>query len=103
MIHDVNSDLDTENMISTIKTFLGGPIATLDEKVDQFEDAVKVHKETTEKTIEEVRNKLDKSTEKLGKMVEKVEALTVNCAQTANGVYVLLTVFEVITKNNQIY
>jgi hypothetical protein len=86
MIHDVNSDLDTENVISTIKTFLGGPIATLDKKVDQFEDTVKAHKETTEKTIEEVCNKLDESTEKLGKMVEKVEALTANCMQTANGV-----------------
>jgi hypothetical protein len=86
MIHDVNSDLDTENVISTIKTFLGGPITTLDEKVDQFKDTVKVHKETTEKTIEEVHNKLDKSTEKLGNMVEKVEALTANCVQTRNGV-----------------
>jgi hypothetical protein len=86
MIHDVNSDLDTENVISTIKTFLGGPITTLDEKVDQFEDAVKAHKETTEKMIEEVCNKLDESTEKLGKIVEKVEALTANCMQTGNEV-----------------
>jgi hypothetical protein len=80
LVHEVDEDIDTGNIIMKIQDLMGGPIAALEEKVDQLEDMTKKQKEEIEKVIGEVSEKLKESTEKLGKMVEKAE--TISTVQT---------------------
>jgi len=80
LVHEVDKDIDTVNIIMKIQGLMGGLVATLEEKVDQLEDTTKKQKEEIEKVIEEVSDKLRESTEKLGKAVEKAE--TISIAQT---------------------
>jgi gas vesicle protein len=80
LVHEVDKDIDTGNIITKIQDLMGGSIAALEEKVDQLEDTTKKQKEEIEKVIGEVSEKIKESTEKLGKTVEKAE--TISTAQT---------------------
>lgn len=58
MINEVNNDIDTEKIIDKMKSLMGGPVATLDEKVDVLADMMDSHKMELKKLVEKVCNNL---------------------------------------------
>ncbi|KAG2757768.1 hypothetical protein P692DRAFT_201858760 [Suillus brevipes Sb2] len=76
MINEVDKEIDTEHIIDKTKALMGGPVATLDEKVDALADMMDSHRAELEKLVVEVRNNLQTSTEGLEKMVENATEVT---------------------------
>ncbi|KAG2339216.1 hypothetical protein BDR05DRAFT_951284 [Suillus weaverae] len=53
VIYEAQKDINIEHIADKVKALLGGPIATLDEKVDQLEDILVKYKREMEKVITE--------------------------------------------------
>ncbi|KIK35979.1 hypothetical protein CY34DRAFT_781156, partial [Suillus luteus UH-Slu-Lm8-n1] len=69
VIYEAQKDINIEHVTDKVKALLGGPVATLDEKVDQLEDVIVKHRREMEKTVTEVRENIQSS------MVELVKAV----------------------------
>lgn len=75
IIQEVDTEIDTENIIEKVKALIGGPIATLDEKVETLTETIDAQKKTLE-SITEVRTNLKTSAEDLEKIAGNMKSTT---------------------------
>ncbi|KAG2755641.1 hypothetical protein P692DRAFT_20717129, partial [Suillus brevipes Sb2] len=73
IIQEVNMEINTENIIEKIKALIGGPIATLDEKVETLTETIDAQQKTLE-SMTEVRTNLKSSAEDLGKIAGNMKS-----------------------------
>jgi gas vesicle protein len=91
IIYEAQKDIDTEHIMEKVKALMGGPVATLDEKVDELEDVLAKYKREMEKTVKEVRDNIQTSIEELVKAAKDTSAsvsphpLTTSDAPGSNG------------------
>lgn len=67
ILNKIEQTIDTNNIIDKLSALLGGPIATLDEKVNAFADLAESHTAALEKTVTEVSKQLADSIAGIGK------------------------------------
>lgn len=66
-VHEAHQNIDTESIITKTHALMGGPVATLDEKVETLENLLEKHKKEMEETASEVRKTVQTS---LAELVE---------------------------------
>ncbi|KAG2739819.1 hypothetical protein P692DRAFT_20754869, partial [Suillus brevipes Sb2] len=67
IIQEVDMETNTENIIEKVKALIGGPIVTLDEKVETLTETIDAQQKTLE-SMTEVCTNLKSSVEDLGKI-----------------------------------
>ncbi|KAG2742527.1 hypothetical protein P692DRAFT_20673938, partial [Suillus brevipes Sb2] len=71
ILNEIEQTIDTNNIIDKLSALLGGPVATLDEKVGTLANLAESHATALEKTVTEVSKQLAESIVDIGKAVEK--------------------------------
>ncbi|KAG1718726.1 hypothetical protein EDD22DRAFT_963688 [Suillus occidentalis] len=71
ILNEIEQTIDTNNIIDKLSALLGGPVATLDEKVDTLANLAESHATALEKTVTEVSKQLAESIVDIGKVAEK--------------------------------
>ncbi|KAG1765682.1 hypothetical protein EDD22DRAFT_950984 [Suillus occidentalis] len=84
IIYEAQKDIDMEHIIEKVKELMGGPVATLDEKVDELEDVLAKYKLEMEKTVKEVRDNIQTSVEELVKAAKDTSASVLPHPQTTS-------------------
>ncbi|KAG1832875.1 hypothetical protein DFJ58DRAFT_750333 [Suillus subalutaceus] len=82
--HEVQKNINAEEIIEKVGALMGGPVATLDEKVEAFEEVLEKYKSEMEKVITEVRTNFQTSTEELVKAAKSASTSVPQSGQTTD-------------------
>ncbi|KAG1851878.1 hypothetical protein DFJ58DRAFT_746220 [Suillus subalutaceus] len=86
IIYEVQKDIDTEHIIEKVKALMGGPVATLDEKVDALEDVLVKYNKEMEKTVTEGHDNIQTTVEELAKAAKSASANPPRHSQTTSDI-----------------
>lgn len=86
IIYEVQKDIDMKHIIEKVKVLMGGPVATLDEKVDELEDVLVKYKREMEKMVKEVRDSIQTSVVELVRAAKDASASILQHLQITSDV-----------------
>jgi hypothetical protein len=67
---EIDHKIDVTNIVKKVQALMGGPVATLDEKVDELEKMIEKHRTTLEHTTSEISKHLNSTALKLSQITE---------------------------------
>jgi hypothetical protein len=78
VLFEIDREIDVQSIVQKIQALMGGPVATLDEKVDELEKTIEKHKSALEYTATEVSKQLNSAILNISQASENATAVRHN-------------------------